>query len=217
MFCTVLTLLALSSPLCIKDDGPPEFCHDLDCPKYTVKDLSLGPDVELRSYEAGVWVSTNVQGVHYDKAVGTGFMRLFAYISGANEDMKKIPMTAPVRVELTPGQGPFCEDHFKVSFFVPFDMQESGPPAPVDSTLFVDPAAATDYYVLSYPGRTNEKEIIEKATSLVQALDEQKLPYDFSSFFAAGYDSPFRIFNRHNEVWVAAGAQPAAVAAEAAK
>lgn len=23
---------------------------------------------------AGVWVSTNVQGVHYDKAVGTGFM-----------------------------------------------------------------------------------------------------------------------------------------------
>lgn len=32
-------------------------------------------------------------------------------------------MTAPVRVKLLPGAGPFCEDTFVVSFFAPLDMQ----------------------------------------------------------------------------------------------
>jgi hypothetical protein len=32
-------------------------------------------------------------------------------------------MTAPVTVRVTPSQGPFCEDNFTVSFFIPFAVQ----------------------------------------------------------------------------------------------
>ena len=38
-------------------------------------------------------------------------------------DSAKIEMTAPVRVLLEAGEGPFCKDHFKISFFVPFVLQ----------------------------------------------------------------------------------------------
>ncbi len=49
--------------------------------------------------------------------------RLFQYISGTNEEEAKIEMTAPVRVLLTAGEGPFCESFFKISFFVPYALQ----------------------------------------------------------------------------------------------
>lgn len=66
----------------------------------------------------------------------------------------------------------------------------------------MDLAPATKYYVLSYGGHTYEEEIVDKATQLVKLLGDEELPYSFSSFFHAGYDSPFRLFNRHNEVWI---------------
>jgi hypothetical protein len=72
---------------------------------------------------AGKWASTVVTGVKYDKAVATGFWRLFKYISGNNEQQQKVEMTAPVTVRVIPSQGPFCEDNFTISFFVPFDFQ----------------------------------------------------------------------------------------------
>jgi hypothetical protein len=34
-------------------------------------------------------------------------------------------MTAPVTVRVIPSQGPFCEDNFTVSFFIPFAVQVS--------------------------------------------------------------------------------------------
>jgi len=52
--------------------------------------------------------------------------RLFKYISGDNVGHVKIPMTAPVTVKVTAAQGPFCEDNFTVSFFVPFEHQVHG-------------------------------------------------------------------------------------------
>jgi hypothetical protein len=44
-------------------------------------------------------------------------------LAGGNEHGWKIEMTAPVRVLLFPGAGPFCRDMFTVSFFLPFDYQ----------------------------------------------------------------------------------------------
>mmetsp|Transcript_16420 Transcript_16420/g.48914 ORF Transcript_16420/g.48914 Transcript_16420/m.48914 type:complete len:231 (-) Transcript_16420:786-1478(-) len=199
---------AASAPVVARGGGvegeKPWFCHDLDCPTYEVLDEDLGSSgIELRSYAAGVWVSTNVSDVGYDEAVGLGFMRLFRYISGANKDEQKIDMTAPVRVLLIPGEGPFCESHFTVSFYVPPELQAS-PPLPTDSSVFVQPSPAASYYVSSYSGFTSEKRLLEHAFSEMKQLEILGRDFDASVFYAAGYDSPFRLLGRHNEVWIPA-------------
>jgi len=38
----------------------------------------------------------------------------------------------------------------------------------------------------------------------LQALDAQGVEFDDTHFFFAGYDPPFRLRDRHNEVWVVA-------------
>lgn len=81
----------------IQSKEAPWFCHKLDCPSFEVTSDGIPDGIEFRTYAPGVWVSTNVDKMGYDEAVGTGFMRLFSYISGANEDEAKVPMTAPVR------------------------------------------------------------------------------------------------------------------------
>eukprot|EP00798_Chlamydomonas_sp_ICE-L_P018456 gene18456-24936_t len=186
-------------------DEAPWFCHGIDCAKFELKDTYKSGDVEieLRSYEGGKWASTKISDVDYDKAVRTGFFRLFSYISGSNEEKQKIEMTAPVKTMVTPGEGPFCESHFTVSFFVPFDFQDKVP-TPTSADVFIEDVPAASYYVLSYPGYTSESKMLDEAIKAVEALEDLKLAYDNSTFYTAGYDPPFRLLNRHNEVWIPA-------------
>jgi hypothetical protein len=48
---------------------------------------------------------------------------LFNYIEGANADKAKIPMTAPVLMRITPGEGPFCKSNFTMGFYLPWNRQ----------------------------------------------------------------------------------------------
>eukprot|EP00227_Mantoniella_beaufortii_P018676 CAMPEP_0197588846 /NCGR_PEP_ID=MMETSP1326-20131121/9987_1 /TAXON_ID=1155430 /ORGANISM="Genus nov. species nov., Strain RCC2288" /LENGTH=279 /DNA_ID=CAMNT_0043153719 /DNA_START=90 /DNA_END=929 /DNA_ORIENTATION=+ len=186
--------------------SPPWFCHGIDCPAFTT--LATSKAYDTRAYPAGlVWTSTVVTGMAYDDAVGVGFMRLFKYISGENAEKAKVPMTAPVRVRVVPGAGPFCESNFTISFFVPFTPGSStqiDPPAPTDPAVFteVDPQPFTAY-VRHFPGYETEKTLLHEAAALGAALEADGKGGGFVAdhFFFAGYDSPFRPLGRHNEVW----------------
>ncbi|MEW5313819.1 MAG: hypothetical protein WDW38_005356 [Sanguina aurantia] len=142
--------------------------------------------VELREYAPIVWASTNVSDVKYGSAVTIGFERLFSYISGANEEGQHIEMTAPVRTRLLAGAGPFCKDTFTVSFMVPFELQ----------------VGLRTHMTLRY---SPDRVLIAQTQALIKTLDAEKVEYDASVFYAAGYDAPFRILNRHNEIWIPAG------------
>ena len=170
----------------------PSFCHDLECPEFTVLEQLPIKDVELRAYPATTWVSTTVSGISYDEAVGTGFMRLFKYISGENMKEEKIAMTAPVVVDVNPGPGPTCGTEFTISFFSPV----ADPPEPSSKLVFVQPAEAANYYVMSYGGWATEKEVLKRAKELADVLTSLGRKFDDSTFVTAGYDSPFRLLRR---------------------
>lgn len=140
-----------------------------------------------------------------------GFNQLFAYISGANSDSTSIAMTAPVTVQVVPGPGPTCGSNFSVSFF----CASPPPPAPTSAQLFVRTVPAQDVYVSVYGGWADEKRVIQHARELADALasagvDTVSLADGFTT---AGYDSPFRVVDRHNEIWFVAPAPPDSAAA----
>lgn len=141
-------------------------------------------------------------GYEYDEAVGMGFMRLFKYIEGANVKKMKIPMTVPVAVEIQPGQGPFCKNNFTINFFVPFEDQ-ADPAAPTEEDVFISTLPAITAYVKVY-GRYSDLDLVQKySEELGEDLVKDGLGDTFRKdvFFTAGYDSPFKPINRHNEIW----------------
>jgi hypothetical protein len=163
-------------------------------------------------------------GTGYERAVAVGFYKLFRYISGENLTGQKIDMTAPVRVTVSPGVGPTCGDTFKIAFFIAPSIKS--PPPPSDSTVKIVTTPESTYYVNSFGGWATGATYVDRARSVASALEGAGRKIDDAYFATAGYDSPFRLRNRHNEVWlpavldqgaakakVAVAAKPAAVAA----
>ena len=205
----VMSISGASSALRGKDklaaaEDAPWFCHGLNCPAFT---QVVSPEgVELRTYQGNLWASTLIEGTSLDAATSTGFSRLFDYISGANAGSTKIDMTAPVAVKVFPGSGPNCVSTFKVSFFVPFVYQPpaAGPPAPTSADVFIETIPAMEVAVSEYSGFTSETVTIPKAAELAsQVQNSSSLALaDEESWWFAGYDPPYRLTNRHNEVWI---------------
>lgn len=184
----------------VKDTKKPKFCNGLDCPAFEVTEKTK--DYELRAYAASQWVQTALTGIDYQAAQYQMFMKLFKYISGNNVDKKKIAMTCPVIVRIIPGQGPACESNFTMSFFVA--PSEGTPSAPSDPTVSIVKLPALKAYAAQFGGFANQAKYISKAHALGEALTTANKTFEQTYFYTAGYDAPFKLFNRHNEVWMLA-------------
>ena len=191
-------LISLSKAASLQLKFEPAFCHDLDCPKYKV--VASKNAYETRKYDPSKWVGTTIPSMNYTYAVNEGFKRLFQYIEGKNQDKIKIPMASPVATKIVPGQGPACDSNFTVLFFVPFAYQRNTP-IPTNPELAIVDLPAITVYVAQFGGYETDDKLLEYATKLATALDNDKMPYVKDYYFTAGYDPPYRFIGRHNEVW----------------
>lgn len=124
------------------------------------------------------------------------FMRLFGYIQGANDKKEKINMTVPVI-----NKKDSTSSSIEMSFFIPF-AQQANPPRPTASDVYIENMRPLCVYVRSFggwmwlSGRSNYAE-------LKNALRNDGLENSYSKnyYYTAGYDSPWKIRNRHNEIW----------------
>ncbi|XP_028295576.1 heme-binding protein 2 isoform X2 [Gouania willdenowi] len=176
------------------------FSTGLQQPKYSGEDKQAS-DYEKRTYEATQWVSTCVTDMQMDAALSTGFRRLFSYIQGSNHSKVKVEMTTPVSCLVEPGAGPACESQFTVSFYVPEEHQEN-PPQPKDPLVFVEHRKEFTAYVRTFGGFANEAMRREELLKLVESLKRDGVEHVDQPFYIAGYDSPFKLTNRRNEVWI---------------
>ncbi|KAJ8356750.1 hypothetical protein SKAU_G00195440 [Synaphobranchus kaupii] len=55
---------------------------------------------------------------------------------------------------------------------------------------------------LTYGGFTNEPKSGEQLLELVESLQRDGLTLEEKHYYTAGYDSPFKLTNRLNEVWL---------------
>ncbi|XP_008311186.1 heme-binding protein 2 [Cynoglossus semilaevis] len=184
----------------LKAVGQALFSTGLQNPKFIVVEKKA-EDYEIRTYHACKWVSTTVSGTQMDASISTGFRRLFNYIQGNNQNKVKVEMTAPVSSLVEPGEGPACESRFTVSFYLPEEHQAS-PPEPSSPEVFVEQRKEFTAYVRTYSGFSNENMKREELLKLLESLQRDSMPYVDKPYYVAGYDSPFKLTNRRNEVWV---------------
>lgn len=193
--------VAVASSLAVQPSAAPAFCHGLECPNFTVAHSYSG--YELRHYEKSVWVATNLTTMEFsDQDNSAMFFKLFHYISGNNTSHMKIEMTAPVLLKVEHGPGPTCESFFYQHFMVPFEFQNN-PPAPTDPDVYITELPPFDVYVKSFGGRPTFDDKMMMIENLVEEIGSPSA-FEERFYYFAGYDGPYTIHNRHNEVWLVA-------------
>ncbi|XP_023327047.1 heme-binding protein 2 [Eurytemora carolleeae] len=125
---------------------------------------------EERLYPGQNWVCSKGDGED------SMFMNMFRYISGDNDREQKIEMTVPVMTKFQP---------------------KSSPPTPTDPRVRIVSIPTSSYLVKTidagFPDWTEES---KKFRAELTGQDG----VDLSTYYTMGYDSPFKLFNRRNEV-----------------
>ncbi|XP_060782038.1 heme-binding protein soul2 [Neoarius graeffei] len=168
----------------------PGFCHDYDCPVYTL--VKAYESFEERSYAASRWITTDVESTKEDSIRG-GIWKLYEFMQGENEEGRKITMTRPVLVSVK-NQG-----NVSISLFISADVVL---PQPNDKTIKNKNMPAATVYVREFDGFASETDALENMETLKADLQAAGKPFDDTRFEAVGYDGPFVLINRHNEIWI---------------
>ncbi|KAM9315384.1 heme-binding protein 2-like [Gastrophryne carolinensis] len=194
---TLLLLTLLLAVLGASQAGneKPSFCGNNDCPVYQV--VKKYENFEHRMYEESRWVTTPMEQDYFGFEMVKSFRRLFKYITGNNAEGLKINMTVPVLIYVPGKQSP--DDNSTMSFFVPPELQN--PPQPLDPNVYLESSPRVSFFVKSFGGYALEYQYSKQASRLAEELHTLGLAFDDTFFIRAGYNDPFTLINRHNEVW----------------
>ena len=148
---------------------------------------------EIRSYEATLFTSVKLSTKGYKNSSSKGFSILAGYIFGGNERNEKISMTSPVTMTL--------EDSMTMKFMVPRNLKKEMLPKPNQSRIEFEEEPAKTVAAISFSGWANDKKIEKYKQKLKSALDFECIAHT-DKFYYFGYNAPYEVFNRKNEVIV---------------
>ena len=148
---------------------------------------------EIRFYPEAILASVSMKG-NYDNSRNSGFRVLAGYIFGGNRENQSIAMTAPVRTS-TGGQSG------TMSFVMPSEMEYDKLPEPLDKNIVLHRSEPVYAAVVRYSGYTSSSEIESHKKELAARLEKLGLTHK-GNFEYLGYNAPYDMFDRRNEVWV---------------
>lgn len=148
---------------------------------------------EIRSYEATLFTSVKLSTKGYKNSSSKGFSILAGYIFGNNERNEKISMTSPVTMTL--------EDSMTMMFMVPKKLKKEMLPKPNQALIEFKEEPAKTVAAISFNGWANDKKLEKYKQKLKSALEVEGITYS-DRFYFFGYNPPYEVFNRKNEVIV---------------
>lgn len=148
---------------------------------------------EIRNYEASLFTSVKLSGNEYKDVSSKGFSILAGYIFGGNDRNEKISMTSPVTMSL--------EDSMTMMFMVPKKISRDKLPKPNQSQIEFREEPAKTVAAITFGGWANDEKIEKHKQQLKEALDAEGITYT-NRFYFLGYNPPYEVFNRKNEVIV---------------
>ena len=150
-------------------------------------------DFEIRFYPEAVLASVTMNG-SYDNSRNNGFRILAGYIFGGNKKQQKIAMTSPVRMSSNEGIS-------TMSFVLPSAMELEKLPEPENNRIVLHRSQPVYVAVVEYGGYTSDREIEQKKDKLLALIHSLGLKHN-SRFEYLGYNPPYQLVNRKNEVMV---------------
>lgn len=149
--------------------------------EYTLLE-SDGP-FELREYPDLMMATTRMPA---DSQGGDGsFMRLFQYISGANEKEQKIAMTTPVFMEAEAE-----DDRAQMGFVLPEKIAAQRPPDPSNEAVDLRQRVGGRFAVLRFAGRMDSQSVAKREAELRDWIGQKGLAA-VEAAETAGYDPPW--------------------------
>ncbi|MFT4733736.1 MAG: hypothetical protein ACI9DJ_001410 [Algoriphagus sp.] len=161
--------------------------------KYPFNVVKKYDTFEVRDYEATLFTSVKLQTKDYKKGSSQGFSMLAGYIFGGNETKEKIAMTSPVSMSL--------EDSMTMMFMVPKKFNKETLPKPNQEKIAFYEAPARRMAAISFGGWANDEKIEKYKVALKVALEKEGIAFT-NKFYFFGYNAPFELLNRKNEVLV---------------
>ncbi|NCG30243.1 MAG: heme-binding protein [Bacteroidetes bacterium] len=159
----------------------------------TYEILSKMDKYEIRSYPDLTVATTELERSSYSEMARTGFSRIASYIFGKNSSGKKISMTSPVKMDMS--------DSSSMSFYLPPEYLISELPVPDRSDVRIQVEPAKKVAVIQFSGWASKKVLESKFEELKTLLEEEQLKYE-DSYSYLGYNPPYQLINRRNEVIV---------------
>ncbi|XP_070532466.1 uncharacterized protein [Ptychodera flava] len=95
-----------------------------------------------------------------------------------------------------------CDKDYKVCSYLPLEFQDS-PPQPVDPRVSIEEMPLTSFYVSAFGGHVSDYVISREVRTLQSYLEDDEVDStSLDVLFMATYNSPRRIEDKYNEIWL---------------
>lgn len=191
MKATLITLGALTIIFMISQAYISKSTDETEQYKYEV--LQQLEELEIRKYESANFSYVTMEGTTYKETSGQGFRMLAGYIFGGNESNEKIAMTSPVAMSM--------DDSTTMMFMVPSSYKLEDLPKPNNTSVKFKVEPEKYMAAIRFGGWANDKKIAEHQEELIRLLEKHNIKH-FGNFSFFGYNPPYQVANRRNEVIV---------------
>jgi len=164
---------------------------DIETPDYKVV-KTLG-DVEIREYPKMIVAKTSLNSSSFENSGSNGFRTIAGYIFGGNQGNQKIAMTSPVVMNMG--------DSATMYFVMPKQYQKEQLPTPNSPNVRIVEEAPKTLAVIKYGGFSSDKDIKRYCKELEETLTQNSIQWK-GGFMYMGYNAPWDVVNRRNEVAV---------------
>jgi hypothetical protein len=151
-------------------------------------------DFEIRYYPESIVAKVNSNIKSYKDLGSSGFSTLAKYIFGGNKENKQISMTSPVHMEIS-------DSISSVSFVMPKKFNKDNLPSPNNPNVIIETVEPQYVAVIAFSGFANESDIKKNKELLIEYLNKKGISY-YGNFRFLGYNPPYQLFGRRNEVVV---------------
>ena len=167
--------------------------HKTETQAYKV--IRVEKNFEIRYYPMAMMAMISSTSKSYRDLGSSGFGKLAKYIFGGNDEKKQIAMTSPVHMDVG-------DTTSTMAFVLPSGYNERNLPKPNDSSVSIRASEPEFVAVVKFGGFASTDRINKHIAILQESLKEKGLSHH-GNFRFLGYNPPYQLFGRRNEVIVA--------------